>query len=779
MFPNLQPSETLPSRRWQSNKAAGLTALNKTLEVVSHASKPANIDLITHFNQPGLNPPNDPKESLHNPTVITPVDPQVTQPGNNVGLNNIAESGLAYDHMYRIMRANAALERGNYKAAEFILGRPVTAQEIEAKSITPNVRQDVRTGEAVAVASRAPYAGGPTVKTTTYQSEEGKYGDLTNEYLRLAKERGIPEAQVTATLERIGAIRPNVRNNDSNNPLAWAHAINALNDTIKNARHGTDHIQQQSGERRSFAEFKQAEAARAAGSQFDQNQPIDMQHIGPAPEVDAGQGYNVQPIRPAAYSAYNPLAFQIPLSQPATPGVNDEKLKEERETPLSTPSVARIASGYPPAYQTPPTRGTHEIYYPDQSFADLRTPEVLNTSRRSQAATSESRANTILGIASPQTMLDASIAEVARIAREIEETLAFDPEEAASRIVPDSPSEHKYDSGDEKGGGIGAYKYPRHHPYKRGRQHTEKLMKKYQVALTKHKQLASLLGLEAEGELGLQGVHLKKNAKTAIKNPKDKRIEKWRKKFQGYGLGNDAAPGRDLTVNNTSSIYGRTAPFTSVLMRQTGADAVPIGAQVYIPAGGQHQYVEPNVREWARQPGTTERLQAGFGNYPIATDPQSDHNAWHQAHRTGKHKIPYGRYFIHAGKLQYDRIFSLSHGSGIKVKGFPNRHMSQAMFETVNHVLRGESHSGNKGEGLSAEEHSYLNRVHRAAGLPMLEGGMDNITDPKKRLTELLGEVGAGNDAPQIKKELKKLSDRCLHLGYITPEHFNQLKEHF
>jgi hypothetical protein len=151
MEPSVQPSFTFPSRKVYANLADGLQAVINTQQLTTVPKYATDINLESTFYNTLTVPPTLDKESIDWRATIPVAPPIYVQPRLAEGIRALAESqqfSITYEQM---LSANNCLKRGNYKAAEFAVGRPLTAEEIANKTITPNIRASENGEKAVHV----------------------------------------------------------------------------------------------------------------------------------------------------------------------------------------------------------------------------------------------------------------------------------------------------------------------------------------------------------------------------------------------------------------------------------------------------------------------------------------------------------------------------------------------------------------------------------------------------------------------------------------------------
>jgi hypothetical protein len=173
MEPGLQPTFTFPSRRQVANKAWALDdQVNMNLNMIVPPNRAA-IDPWTLWENPLTFPPTLNLERIAWQGKI-PVSEPIYFPKRLAETLTAEAQSQAYSVEYEsLLAANNALKRDNYSAAEFILGRKLTAEEIENRTITPNVRaSSTQPGNVVHQGNKAGQQG------TTFKSGEEQHHEV-------------------------------------------------------------------------------------------------------------------------------------------------------------------------------------------------------------------------------------------------------------------------------------------------------------------------------------------------------------------------------------------------------------------------------------------------------------------------------------------------------------------------------------------------------------------------------------------------------------------------
>lgn len=289
----MQPAFTFTSRQDWNNLALGLDSVIKTQLVNSHAKTPFDINLETAFYPNNVLPPPNELEVLDVKTVLPICPPIYVQPSIAQGLQAVAIDDFAAMQITQVLSANNALKRGNIQAAEYLLKRPLTAEEIQNKSVTPQIRQS-NSGQNYAV---GPRAGPQSITGQAFASQEKKFGDLDARFMKLARQLKLDPAIIEATQQRYNLLRPNPRNSSEASAAAWNAAIEAVEQEVKNQEIALKmHVENTSMSRGSIETLKKREARKARNGQPERYQPESKeeskQREVKQQEQEVYEGYN-------------------------------------------------------------------------------------------------------------------------------------------------------------------------------------------------------------------------------------------------------------------------------------------------------------------------------------------------------------------------------------------------------------------------------------------------------------------------------------------------------
>lgn len=149
MEPFNQPPFTFPSRKKLVNHAQGLLKLAEQQKVLSRPKRgfESNIDFNLYLGQACM-PTTLNKDRIDFHPVLPTATSVYVQPGLKEGMYELATLTNDEEDIKKLLSANNRLRAGQYRSAEHVLKRLLTAEEISSRTITPNIRQS-NTGIAV------------------------------------------------------------------------------------------------------------------------------------------------------------------------------------------------------------------------------------------------------------------------------------------------------------------------------------------------------------------------------------------------------------------------------------------------------------------------------------------------------------------------------------------------------------------------------------------------------------------------------------------------------
>lgn len=231
MEPSLVPSFKFPSRRNLANRALGLLQEIKLQQITTKPSSPFNISLETGLQPPQTVPKGLVLQQLDVPTVLPLAEPVYVQPSLGAGLEVVAQDNQNQHEVVKLCSANNALKRGNFAAAEHIIGRPLTAEENQSRTLTPQTRIDAN-GNPIVVSQYGP-SGMPAGKS--FVELQQKFQKMVIQFEELAKYMGIPQSTIDRTKVRFNMFIPNPSDSRKQfTPEAWQDVLDMVQMEIQN-----------------------------------------------------------------------------------------------------------------------------------------------------------------------------------------------------------------------------------------------------------------------------------------------------------------------------------------------------------------------------------------------------------------------------------------------------------------------------------------------------------------------------------------------------------------
>jgi hypothetical protein len=143
----------------------------------------------------------------------------------------------------------------------------------------------------------------------------------------------------------------------------------------------------------------------------------------------------------------------------------------------------------------------------------------------------------------------------------------------------------------------------------------------------------------------------------------------------------------------------------------------------------------------------------------------------------GIHRTPLGRYSICTRKLGEDivQIRSLKGGAIAK---FPSEKVTPGIAKCLRKIVGGDVLGFDDIEGLSDDERRYMHRVANTCDLldkcPIPAPKKDSVQLEHDLFLKLQGEIGAGNDNPELIKEFKRLIFKMKNSGSLPAAQVNR-----
>jgi hypothetical protein len=131
----------------------------------------------------------------------------------------------------------------------------------------------------------------------------------------------------------------------------------------------------------------------------------------------------------------------------------------------------------------------------------------------------------------------------------------------------------------------------------------------------------------------------------------------------------------------------------------------------------------------------------------------------------------FGKVLVLLKKLYLHNILAVKHHNKINIAGFKNTRVSDRFVNIIMEMCEGKHPTHNEINALSSTEKLLYDRLITLAGLNKIvaHNGEKTITELKKRLKLLEGEINIGNNNPEIKKEIYYILHTLKDFKSITP----------
>jgi hypothetical protein len=133
-------------------------------------------------------------------------------------------------------------------------------------------------------------------------------------------------------------------------------------------------------------------------------------------------------------------------------------------------------------------------------------------------------------------------------------------------------------------------------------------------------------------------------------------------------------------------------------------------------------------------------------------------------------KCEFGKLIILLNKLYHNNILSVKDKNGINVQGIPNSQVGDKFVNIILSMCNDEEVNKKDIDALSEKDFILFNVLIKKAGLTK-KYNIDNtktIKTLKDRLTLVEGEIVAGNDNEELKKELYDVVFKLANVGAIS-----------
>jgi hypothetical protein len=729
---SLQPSFTFPSRKVYANRALGLQAQINLQQLTSVPKRATDISLETAL-EPTLTVPKTLDKDVFDVKPVLPVTtPIYVQPALAEGLSNVAANQEFDKMILTTVSANNALKRGNFKAAENILGRGLTAEEIQNGTVTPQARM-TENGEKVHVGNHALAVG---TKLNSGPSRHQQEMAIRTASLPFLNDLAAKMGMTVEDLNRIKFGNQYIGELDfsqygrSTNVEEKAAILKRLVDYMRHNGHYTAEEQKQESERN-------WEMHRANIFNHDQNMRYQAEARA-RQEAEYRTALNLE------------QGIDSERKQDEEMHQRDEEDDDVRGNSLNPLQQFQDDQGYMPIDDNvhEGVRDVAQVNVQLPSTEQLRATYTDVFYGRGRAMDDETRRRTLLLLEEQMRM------------REV-----LDAQEAAP-VAPDVNMSNE----DVAAAVLGA-------PAGSGRSFQDELAEaaakirekrdRQDVAMTIEEKLAEERRYKRKAERPFED-ELKESVKRRrlrIGEPEDEMGSGFGKRNHRKKRKNIRRPIDDRWVPDAESYFGRGAPVSGNYMRKTGTDAIAISAQLQVP--NTHQFTELPVRKFTQFPNMDSETKTDV--IPISQN--ADRGV--AAHRG---KINFGKYRLDHSKLMGEGVLSLSHPNGRKVHGFPNQRVSKGVHHALSEIVAGGKVNPRK---LASEDKAFLTDLLRRSHASVPTIGADVNMPPEEQLQLILGEMTAGNDSALLKGQLRKLLPYMVRMKMITAGHMADIKQHY
>ena len=216
-----------------ANLGQGLreVVIEHILDVTSEPAHAANINIETSLNPPSNVPPVNQLTTLDYQGRLPISESVYVQPGLSEGMDDVSDLTIGEDSIMKTLSSNNALKRGNVSAAESILGRPTTVEEIENKTTTPNIRSNESGTKNKHISlERGQLKGNVENPSSSLRQRETQIHLLGREIDELAQKHTLSPESIIELKARYNIINPATRTGESKQPSIedYQAAIDAI-----------------------------------------------------------------------------------------------------------------------------------------------------------------------------------------------------------------------------------------------------------------------------------------------------------------------------------------------------------------------------------------------------------------------------------------------------------------------------------------------------------------------------------------------------------------------
>lgn len=766
MEPSLQPSFTFPSRRVNANRAIGLQAQISLQQVTTVPKRATDISIETGLQSSLTVPKTLDKDVIDVKAMLPIATPMYVQPGQAEGLTQVAKWQKDWNTVGQILGANNALKRGNYQSAEHILGRPVTAQEVANKTITPNTRQDENNPALQThIGPRANNIGSQVLPGNSFHQRRLNMRNVPSTFLYdLADHYGVTMPALKKLKTRFGIVdeslvdeqdyirmQPNARRELLE---TFANELDAQNQRTKQDNNYDNMLRSQMEGEPSKARHIEENHNRTAQQYQRENPKSTPTTFEDAQAQAAWERWSSVPLPDDKDEDYDDIPLTPPPLQPVHPMVDEDEINPQARvfTQTSVPltdaqniihsegNPNRIVMVEPELDRMDDTMNDvdlethHRVDLLESINQPIPTPTIYQGTSDTEMLSEEKVADAVLN------------APAGSAAQEHQHTaLTYDFDDILNEFKDLPTSEYNKAKKQIKAAKI---TNDRHFPEDRARHYNE-VRASMRDRFGDHRPL-----MQQGGGIG-RGGRGRGQGMDSVYHPYKRRSAK----------GHD-----DRWLPEADGVFQRGAPVSGDLMRRTGHDALPVSAQLQVQE--THQWTETPVRRYTEFPNMLEEMKEE--RIPISQSSQRRRSLGVASKPRGK--IPFGNYMIDHGKLMGEGILSLSHRNGRKVHGFPNTRLSAGSHHAVHKIVTGGAVDSSR---LTGEDKIYMTSLLKRSHANTPKLGADVNVPPEQQLSLILGEIEAGNDSPSLLSQLRKILPYLQKKKLLTASHVADIRKHY
>jgi hypothetical protein len=810
MEPSLQPSFIFPSRNKIANYGQGIRDLSSaTQRLLVKPSQNTNIDLVTALETPLTRPPALSLQQLEQKPVI-PVDtPLYVQPGMAEGMTDLAKLTNADNEIIKVTSSNNALKRGNYKAAENLLGREVTSEEAANHTLNSNLRGSENNPSVKTHLAFDRYATGAQIVSQNNTNMEKKIRTFRNSDESLvndiAKRLNIPPDVARELKTNLGYTGDSVLGYMQATPQQREHVFQVM-----------EHFYRQTLAR---SQSERAAALNEASILEGESRPIhsgskaargerkmrEEENKNESKYSFNGNGDMVEVVKSTQYGI--PDTERVIMTRAEMEKMAGEDVEAER---LAKQGVSVEDEPWDD-FQEQATleHGRRRLAEMERKYHEERTPDLqgeLNNIRNQMEDKEDvyeaNDAPMAPALAVPRSAFGPQ-PSTEDLEYKDENEFQGAPETVAEqlrrpvRVRPPSSATGPLILNSQSVG-FTQVNVPLDGNLQSQIEEKKRNLKRRNEVLTVEAPYGPLTAWDAyqldlrnamhkrravvEGEDTGLAVDLLREANTVeMKGENEphyerKSSEEWEDTEEmGGGIGGRSrrrrttkkqrfTPTKNFSMPDASSFSSAGAVASGRLMQQTGKNAVPISAQIQVQE--THQFTETPLRDWVKHPNYDSRLRPD----PIPISQNVGEGVGKRAR-----KLRFGGYMLDHNKLLTHNVLSLSHPSGKKVKGMPNMEVTPGLKQVIHSIVTGGKVST---RGLKAAEKLYLrDLLHKSAA--NVELGADVNVSPTQQLQLILGEIDAGNDSSDLKTQLRKLLPQLKRSKVLSAEQVSDISKHY